>query len=357
LQQETGKIIDESTQAYDQRDDAQARMILLKEKADKDEQQHTSEMKELCRVIDHDRKLREFMNTKGSERQEESQMVAWRQRKEAMELERKKASQTDSVESYEAAYERIKEITGEEDMGTIVDKFIECELTNFALFNFVNEQNNDIEMLQEQIQEIKEEMHKFENQGVQTEAERKLILKGLEEKQIAASNKGNGYDEKHKSVAKILDQLNAGVDSLFNKINCDKSAIDNMLGSAEGVTDTNMTQYLGVIEERTNKLLLMQAYVTSQKDHDEYLKTKTMLIGDGPKATQQPPNMIVPTVGDEYDSDGSGDSDEDSRPLTRGELTNKAMKSVKKRESAMRKNEFRYDLSDAREKTKKKPKK
>jgi hypothetical protein len=33
------------------------------------------------------------------------------------------------------------------------------------------------------------------------------------------------------------------------------------------------------------------------------------------------------------------------------------MKSVRKRESAMRKEGFRYDLSDAREKTKKKGKK
>ena len=71
-----------------------------------------------------------------------------------MELERKKASQTDSVESYEAAYERIKEITGEEDMNIIVDKFIQHEDKNFALFNYVNEQNNEIEMLQEQIQEV-----------------------------------------------------------------------------------------------------------------------------------------------------------------------------------------------------------
>ena len=56
-------------------------MILLKDKADKDLQQHNAEMKELCRIIDHDRKLRDFMNTKGSDRPEEVQMVAWRQRK------------------------------------------------------------------------------------------------------------------------------------------------------------------------------------------------------------------------------------------------------------------------------------
>ena len=40
-------------------------MILLKEKADKDLQIHTAEMKENVRCIDHARKLEEFMNVKG----------------------------------------------------------------------------------------------------------------------------------------------------------------------------------------------------------------------------------------------------------------------------------------------------
>lgn len=36
--------------------------------------------------------------------------------------------------------------------------------------------------------------------------------------------------------------LVSGIDSLFNKINCDKTAIVEMLGGSAGVTDTNMTQ-------------------------------------------------------------------------------------------------------------------
>jgi hypothetical protein len=36
-------------------------------------------MKELLRIIDHDRNLREFMGIKGQERQEDPQLVAWRQ--------------------------------------------------------------------------------------------------------------------------------------------------------------------------------------------------------------------------------------------------------------------------------------
>ena len=56
-------------------------MIILKEKSDKDIQSHNAEMKELQRIIEHDRKLREFMMCKGKERQEDPQLVMWRQRK------------------------------------------------------------------------------------------------------------------------------------------------------------------------------------------------------------------------------------------------------------------------------------
>ena len=53
-----------------------------------------------------------------------------------------------------------------------------------------------------------------------------------------------------------------GIESLFNKINCDRSAIDDMLGAATGVTDGNMLQYLGIIEQRTNELLAIQTYTS-----------------------------------------------------------------------------------------------
>ena len=58
-------------------------------------------------------------------------------------------------QSYEAAFQTIKEATGIEDIDLLVTKFIEVEDKNFALFNYVNELNNEIEQLQEQINEVK----------------------------------------------------------------------------------------------------------------------------------------------------------------------------------------------------------
>ena len=67
-------------------------------------------------------------------------------------------------------------------------------------------------------------------------------------------------------------------------------------------------------------------------------------------------NFTIIYLRDEYDSDGSENSEDDARPLTRNELSKKVMKTVKKRESAARKEGFGYDLPTNREKSKAKKK-
>lgn len=350
LRQEIGEVIDQSTQAYDSRDEAQAKMILLKEKADKDMAQHQQEMKELQRIIDHDKKLREFMNIKGKEREEDDYLKAWRQKKETEAADkRRRERQEDSIEAYEAAFERISEITKEEDLTLLVNKFIETEDRNFALFNFVNEKNNEMELLSDQIEEIKEEMREFEHQGSEMEAERKAILKDLEEKQVTSTKNADENDSKIKSVNKILDQLKGGVNSLFAKTNCDSSMITSMLGSAAGVTDDTIMQYLGLVEQRTNELLTVSIYHDGK--NAEQVESKVPgLLGKGPIAAPAQLNILPPSTGDEYDSDqGSEMSDDDNRPLTQNELKQKIMKGVLKREEAAKKKGFQYDLSGAKE--------
>lgn len=68
---------------------------------------------------------------------------------------RRRERQEDSIEAYEDAFHRIIEVTGEDNLNKLVDKFVEVEDRNFALFNYVNEKNNQIEALQEQIWEVK----------------------------------------------------------------------------------------------------------------------------------------------------------------------------------------------------------
>ena len=79
------------------RDEAQSKMLALKEKADKDLLQYNMELKELIRIIDHDRKLKEFMRVKGEERADlADKELGMKQRKK--ETERDKGDREETVE-------------------------------------------------------------------------------------------------------------------------------------------------------------------------------------------------------------------------------------------------------------------
>lgn len=96
------------------------------------------------------------------------------------------------------------------------------------------------------------------------EEQRKRILKELEQKYQNAKQQADEYEEKIRANKKILDQSRIGIESLFKKINCDRSQIDILLLSKEGVTETNMSQYLGIIDSRTDELLKWQAILAAK---------------------------------------------------------------------------------------------
>ena len=62
----------------------------------------------------------------------------------------------------------------------------------------------------------------------------------------------------------LVDSLNSGVESLFNKAGCDSTAITELLGGHAGVTDSNILQYMGIIEQRCNELLHLQSFIQAK---------------------------------------------------------------------------------------------
>ncbi len=88
---------------------------------------------------------------------------------------------------------------------------IVVEDKNFALFNYVNELNNQIEILQEQIVDIKKEIRRFEGQGVELEDKQRQMLEQINDKRSQATTLADEYEEKTRAARKILDQCRAGL--------------------------------------------------------------------------------------------------------------------------------------------------
>lgn len=97
-----------------------------------------------------------------------------------------------------------------------------------------------------------------------TDNQRKKILKDLEDRLAKTEAKAEQYEKKYEAAMKTVNALKVGIASIFNKIGCGTPANMELLGN-EGVTEGNMMQYLGIIEQRTNEIL--QLYATTQARH------------------------------------------------------------------------------------------
>jgi len=65
---------------------------------------------------------------------------------------------TRNVKIIEDAFEQIKESTGIASVDEIVTTFIKAEEQNISLFNYVNVLNSEIDMIEEQNRNIKDEL-------------------------------------------------------------------------------------------------------------------------------------------------------------------------------------------------------
>merc|ERR1711892_776149 len=129
IKAEINEVIEASQDAHEQREDAKNKTIMLRSRAENDFQ------------------LKEFMEVKNQEREEASHHNS---KKVGGKLREKEQL----IAACEESWARIQEITGTSDLDTMIDDFVTVEQQSFALFNFINEQNNNIEQKTEDIEHI-----------------------------------------------------------------------------------------------------------------------------------------------------------------------------------------------------------
>lgn len=78
------ELIDQSTAAYDQREELCNKIQVLREKGISDSGIHMQEMRELQRKLDHDAKLQQFFGIKGYQRQNADLEIREAQKKQQL---------------------------------------------------------------------------------------------------------------------------------------------------------------------------------------------------------------------------------------------------------------------------------
>lgn len=212
----------------------------------------------------------------------------------------------EKVQSYTDAFALITEATGISDVDVLVATFVNAEDENYRLFKYVEELNQEIAKLEEQIAEVKGEIERYKGQGASTDSQRKKILRELEERLAKTEAKAEAYEGKYTTAMKTVNALRAGIYSIFTKIGCATPATREMLGD-EGVTEGNMMQYLGIIEQRTNEILQQFAQTHAAAQGQDPQLAQQAVLGLGPTIPAGAATVAIepPTIIEEEGSDGA----------------------------------------------------
>jgi len=389
------EIIETSNQAYEARDQSQMEIAVIEQQNAKEKAEFEDQMEEFGRQIESDRKKKdhllreqnkEIIAPRGEMTLEEEVRLKKRVAKGVWSLAKDKANSAAAemkVQSFEEAFNKIKIATGISDVDTLVTTFIQNEEQNFSLFNFVNEQNNELEKLEEQIQQLKEEEIKYTQESGDDTTQHKQLLHELASRLQQTESAAEKYEKRYQEALKTVAALKLGIQSIFVKTECDASALADLLSDTQ-VTEANIMQFLGIIEQRTNEILQMwAAYLqrngeskldgniddhadgmpinpgspfhsppispgvnsvvgplsgTSPRNHHPVVS----ILGNGPTIPMgqdsvqiNPPNLA------DYSSDEASDDEEDQtyRPLTHHELKIKTIKTIHKKSSSTAKDQ------------------
>ena len=309
---EIDRISEVATTHFTIRDEAQHRMASLRERADREMAVYNAEIKDVKRILEHDRKLRKFMTTKAEDRAsilDDELMVRAIKKYEAQ-----LSGLQQETSKFEEIFDKIKEATGIEDTDTLVKSFIENEDRNFALYNYVNNMNTEIENLKDDIRRLKDKIELIKKEGVDSDVHRKEILNELEQKMVEVTDELTLVNKEYKASKRQLELLKPKVESVFNSIECDRSSIAELLGIGVSIDDNNIMQYLGIIEQNCNELLQNKALEKIKKLNESGGDISVDgLQGVGPQPAHGNFLIVPPPIED--DSDQAWHCN-DAKPLT-----------------------------------------
>ena len=367
--QQMASIIESSNQSYEQRDAYQMEIAAIEQANRKEEEEFSQQCAELSRMLDNELRLPTNPLGRGktlgspSRSVSEAQLSNLKSTAPPIPAVRPMTSgtatltsaadtSTTRMQNFEEAFNKIKAATGITDIDELVRNFIKNEDRNFSLFNYVSEQNSEVERLEEAIHALREEEKKYSQESGEDVDSHKLLLKELEVKIQSKEGAAERYEEKSKAQMKVIESLKRGIHSIYYKFelfacnNEEELLRDSARLKDSFVTESNMVHYLGEIEQKTNRLLVEYAAVKEKlaqpipfSSHSKSgrvderrepslspAKMGVSLLGTGPKVPMGKDSLVVnPPKLDEYLSEEEDSEDEDARPLTRDELKNKTL--------------------------------
>lgn len=282
-------LIEQSTIAYDQREEWCQSLQALRIKAHNDLILDTEEMCHMQHVIDHSGKLEEFLETKNRKRiMMDLECKLNKKREEEMKKLLK------AIENYEQILNEAKENLGEEDLDQAANNFLLQEEENFSKFQYAVELNRQMEELSQRLNHYRNRCiyQRSLNDAIDNEQIMEIedLKRELEERTVQADEAYVDYD---KTSSYLLILLN-GIEKLFKICNfffdiffvyhnlsivsgkTSNAPILELLGDNIKLSKFNALLYLTLLEARVNDLLVsaLHKQKTGKKKDGVIIETK-----------------------------------------------------------------------------------
>jgi hypothetical protein len=318
-------VVDHALTTYEGREEAVMKIHMLRERNDKESQQHVLEIKEYQRVFHHDQKLRAFMEVKNRVRE-----VVERSEERRMRITREKEKQLDElIRQYRKSFAQLLNLAQTKDVETLLNQYLSQEQSNFTSFKYITDLNNETCVLDDAIRKLKEGIELAALKAKRTKKDQTKYLKELN-KEFEKNHSKLGdllvaWDETEDHMNKIIH----GVDVIFDLAGCQNAPVIQLLGNRSGILPRNLCLCLKVLEHRIGELQHTKGLLEVKKAilvDKIQLPVKQGLWSPGKKP---PPNggpfrpKVILTgqlAGDVDDDDEESEKQLSMRPMTYTEI-------------------------------------
>lgn len=183
----------------------------------------------------------------------------------------------EKIANIEELFTKIMAATGINDLGMLVENFIKGEEKNFALFKFVNEINAENELFETQILEMQSEIDRNLAEGGQGSKKRQEI-KDMESKLNRAREEIVEMEKSQEKDTEKISRIKACIGKISQVIDCKVEENQELVGH-QGITESNMFIYMGMVEQRINEILQAYAYIKAKNSQPLYDAVESAAVG------------------------------------------------------------------------------
>ncbi|XP_065201400.1 coiled-coil domain-containing protein 63 isoform X2 [Planococcus citri] len=242
-------LMEQATIACEQRDAADDK---LKTTINKDQQEIITQkhkMRELYRQLDHYMQLKEFLSIKGQKR-----ILADLEQKENAKKQQKIEQIEKYTQKHNSILEQIKEFCGEHNTERLPAIFLKQEEENFALFNYVNEINNEMELLQDEMAVLNRALEEQRMISTSIKKECSESMESFRKELVVKKEKIEDEKKRLTSVNSILEIMFKEMENLFSLFKRDSPSLIHLIGENQ-ISSHNADLFLQIMDKKVEDFL------------------------------------------------------------------------------------------------------